>query len=795
MRSFKNSTFGIGIILAFLLAQGCGKDACEDQAAEAQVDIQLSGIAPASISKTVVTIRINNDKVMTKTFHKAQPSFVFSLDYPEYNSAPYSFWVRAIAYSKANKELGYGEALNNFSFNGCNRFAVTIQPRIASDGGVDAQPDIAAPDRGQDRSLPDQARTDNTIIDQRVVDKSIVDQPMPDGEVPDLAMDMTPPPDQAATDSPIVDKTVIDMPVPDAPVPDMMQDFPVPDQMLPDLPPPPDSGITSTTKWVTVKAGSFKMGSPTTEPCREKGAGIKETLHTVVLPGAFVIGDQEVTQGEYQALMNANPSYFPTCGKDCPVERVTWHMAAAYSNALSKTEARPECYSCTGTGSATVCSPKSAYTGSKIYECLGYRLPTEAEWEFAYRAGTTTAFYNGAIDPASCSTSKVDSNAEKIGWYVGNSATKTHPARSKQPNAYGIYDMPGNVLEWTHDWFLADLGSAKVTDPIGAASGTEKTIKGGASPNGALTLRAAHRGKKIPTNESPWFGFRCVRSLPKWEALTSGTVRDLKGVWGVNDKFVFAVGKVGTILQYDGQIWTKHNLTTSGELTGVWGGNVLGPFYASEFGSSVWIWNGYGSKTWKQQPAGTSVYLTGISGISNSTSTWVWSVGSSTKVVHYNWPNWSHQALGGNTWLRCVYAKNTSGVWVGGDSAAIYAYNGVKWLNFSTGLPGTQIFYGIYSPNSTPQEVYAVGGNDSMITKYDGSSWKKVMGAGTMYAIHGIGSSDIFVVGPGGKILHYDGTNWSQQTSPTKEHLYGVWVAPSGAAFAVGDNGTIIRKQ
>ena len=796
---------GVALMLALLAASGCGKDACEDQPAEAQIDVRVAGLAAGAVDRTLVSISVNSGKELSKIFTKAEPSFVFSLDAPEYDKAPYAIRIRALARNKTGKELGYGEVLNNYSFNGCNHFTVTVKPRTASDGGVDMRPDLRVLDKGP-LDLP---RTDSAPVDMRLPDKAFTpDKPQLDVQVPDAGVDMALPPDLAKPDSAALDQAVVPLDqavvpldqavVPDKQAPDATAldqappDLIALDKALPDLPPPSDLGASVTTKWITVKAGTFQMGSPVTEPCRELTAGIKETQHTVTLTRSFLIGDQEVTQGEYMALMGTKPTYFPACGSSCPVDSVTWHMAAAYCNALSQKEGLPTCYACTGTGSSTACSTAAQFSGVAIYECKGYRLPTEAEWEYAYRAGASTAFYNGPISASSC-TSGSDPNADKIGWYSGNSSNKTYATRGKQANAFGLYDMPGNVLEWTHDWFLADLGNAAITDPVGASSGTDKTIKGGASPNTALFLRAAHRGSKVSTNVSPWFGFRCVRSLPKWEKMNSGTTSDLASVWGMNDTFLFAVGQGGTILQYKGQGWKSLSSPTNQDLKGVWGGNVAGPFYAAGFGSSLLIWNG---SSWKSQPVGTTVHLLAVSGVSNSTSTWVWAVGSNSKVVHYDWPTWSNFSLAGNTWLRCVFAKNTSGVWVGGDGATIHAFNGVKWTQMTTGLPGTQIFYGIYSPSSSPQVVYAVGGNDSMITKYDGpgKSWSKEMGAGTMYAIHGTSASNIFAVGPAGKILHYDGTTWSVDVSPTTEHLYGVWVAPSGVAFAVGTNGTILRR-
>jgi formylglycine-generating enzyme required for sulfatase activity len=190
------------------------------------------------------------------------------------------------------------------------------------------------------------------------------------------------------------------------------------------------------------------------------------------------------------------------------VESVKWHEAAAYCNALSARTNRAKCYACTGTGSSVSCAVAAAYTGIKIYACPGYRLPTEAEWEYAYRAGTTTALYNGSI--SSCSG--YDSGASAIGWYTWNAVFKPHPVASKQPNDWGLYDMAGNVWEWCHDLYQVDLGSGPETDPWGASLATTRAGRGGSWINGAGDLRAAERGAWPPGSPQNFIGFRCART-------------------------------------------------------------------------------------------------------------------------------------------------------------------------------------------------------------------------------------------------------------------------------------------
>ena len=261
----------------------------------------------------------------------------------------------------------------------------------------------------------------------------------------------------------------------------------------------------------TVEPGCFIMGSPKTEPCREPETA-KETQHPVTLSHRFELGQHEVTQAEYKTMMGSDPSEEISCGSQCPVEKVTWAMAAAYCAALSKQKKLTPCYSCSGVGPYTVCY-YTQYEKEKIYGCKGYRLPTEAEWEYAYRAGSTTAFYNGPVLDTACTGA--DANADLIGWYKANAKLGKHPVGKKAPNALGLYDLPGNVAEWCHDRNAADLGSGAQTDPWGAAGGYPRVVRGGdwrLSP--ALGLRAAFRWAEHSGSSGDFIGFRCARTLP-----------------------------------------------------------------------------------------------------------------------------------------------------------------------------------------------------------------------------------------------------------------------------------------
>ncbi len=267
--------------------------------------------------------------------------------------------------------------------------------------------------------------------------------------------------------------------------------------------------------WVTIPAGTFTMGSQPSDACYETN----QDSHEVTLTHGFEMQDTEVTQAQFKRVMGYNPATF-TCGNNCPVERVNWHEAVAYCNALSKRASLlATCYQCTGDGANVTCSEASPYGGANIYTCPGYRLPTEAEWEYAYRAGSTSDLYNGPSTPTACHACKSDFNADSIAWYSCNSDATTHPVKQKTPNAWLLYDMAGNVWEWCHDWYQPNLGSTAVTDPWGPQIGSERLVRGGGWGHHAYTLRAAFRNQHVDPTKRSWnsglasFGFRCVRSL------------------------------------------------------------------------------------------------------------------------------------------------------------------------------------------------------------------------------------------------------------------------------------------
>jgi len=261
--------------------------------------------------------------------------------------------------------------------------------------------------------------------------------------------------------------------------------------------------ITQGIDLVQVCAGTFEMGcTPEQSNCDPD----ESPVHEVTLTRAFWLGQTEVTQSQWQALMAGTPSFHASCGVDCPVEMVTWYEALLFTNAVSAAEGLDECYTLddcasapgqgTDCGSVTVNSP----TG-RPYDCSGYRLPTEAEWEYAARADSTT-LYAGS------------DSIDDVGWYVDNSDGTTHPVGAKAPNAFGFLDMSGNVWEWLGDRYDASYytGDAQ-TDPVGPDSGDYRAYRGGAWYAPADFTRVARRNHDHPENRGHGLGLRLARTV------------------------------------------------------------------------------------------------------------------------------------------------------------------------------------------------------------------------------------------------------------------------------------------
>lgn len=276
-----------------------------------------------------------------------------------------------------------------------------------------------------------------------------------------------------------------------------------------------------------IPAGTFDMGSPSSELGRES---LKESQHTVTLSNDFYMMTTEMNQAMFEYLMGYNPS-FVSCGFDCAIEKISWHEAAFFSNLLTDYAndyfgmSMDECYSCSGSGTTAYCTESL----TTIYDCTGFRLPTEAEWEYAARAETTSAFHNGgnlqgfSWEYTSCTNTVLLDNGIDVGdvaWYCGNAQTDSSgteipsPIARKEANNWGLYDMHGNVREWCHDWYAQNYGgtTGTIIDPVGGISSTNRVMRGGSWDQNPKKIRSAYRGFANPGDNLQSFGFRVAKT-------------------------------------------------------------------------------------------------------------------------------------------------------------------------------------------------------------------------------------------------------------------------------------------
>ena len=243
------------------------------------------------------------------------------------------------------------------------------------------------------------------------------------------------------------------------------------------------ANIQAQLQTVQVNAGTFTMGCAQTDASCFKS---EKPSHVVQVTYPLNVMRTEVTQRLYKTVTGQNPSLFEGCGLDCPVERVSWYDAVTFANALSHALDLEPCY----------LLKEGKIFWSSPY-CEGWRLPTEAEWE--YLAST-----------ASDQSTESDQIASDLAWFGANSQGRTHPVAQKKPNALGLYDMGGNVWEWTWDWY-GDYEAPDIRDPRGARTGTQRVIRGGAWLSNERNIRSTVRDAIEPEIGAGILGMRLVQ--------------------------------------------------------------------------------------------------------------------------------------------------------------------------------------------------------------------------------------------------------------------------------------------
>jgi formylglycine-generating enzyme required for sulfatase activity len=266
-------------------------------------------------------------------------------------------------------------------------------------------------------------------------------------------------------------------------------------------------------------SGSFLMGSfagvdsPSVIP--EPGRDIDEVRHSVTLTKAFRMQTTEVTNAQWNDVIGTPPSTSHS-GDNYPVETVSWYDAVYFANKLSADESRTECYSLGGiSGEPAGSGNLLISTVTMNANCTGYRLPTEAEWEYAARAGTTPAYANPiGYDSSETEEDGLNNNLHTMGWYLYNESNMgyvsgTKPVGKKQANAWDLYDMHGNVWEWNWDRY-GDYPLGAATDPTGHASNSNRVFRGGSWYDFARNARSANRFYASAGFRSSDLGFRLV---------------------------------------------------------------------------------------------------------------------------------------------------------------------------------------------------------------------------------------------------------------------------------------------
>ncbi len=263
---------------------------------------------------------------------------------------------------------------------------------------------------------------------------------------------------------------------------------------------------------VDVMVGRFWMGSTNSEMGRNRD----EQQHQVMLTQPFSIGQTEVTQGLWEQVTGQNPSHNRSCGSDCPVDNISWCDAVVFANMMSSASNLERVYSVPigfALGLDTHRCNELSSSVTRNWEANGYRLPTEAEWEWSAREmGYYMSRRSSSQVLISAHRFSGSSTASKVAWYEDTSRRRSHPVCQKEANLMDLCDMSGNVFEWVEDWYGADTSMFSNTDPVGPTSGETKVLRGGSHQSPKNVIRNAFRYNTAPGYRDGQMGLRLVRS-------------------------------------------------------------------------------------------------------------------------------------------------------------------------------------------------------------------------------------------------------------------------------------------
>ena len=257
---------------------------------------------------------------------------------------------------------------------------------------------------------------------------------------------------------------------------------------------------------VKISYGEYEMGSDE----NEWGHEVDEEKHLVTISGSFLMSLKEITQDQWKDVFENNPSNNKSCGGDCPVEMTNWWEAITFVNKLSEQSNIETCYELKGCKGTLGIDYACKSVELRSLSCRGYRLPTEAEWEYAARAGSKGIFSTGEC--LNDEQANYDARYNRMGCKKGIYRKRTIEAGKLAKNRWSIYDMYGNVWEWVWDW-KSDYSTQPVVDPVGPKKGKTKVVRGCGWGSISKYCRSANRGEMSPGARSSSLGFRIVKSM------------------------------------------------------------------------------------------------------------------------------------------------------------------------------------------------------------------------------------------------------------------------------------------